>query len=446
MAEDDFNEVKLLVNMLEVRIEKLVFRCEACNLQLIDLRGRMESLEAWRRQTQEGSDLEVLQDEVLEMSNKLEEMLEGNAKKRDDSANGTAEFKFRVMENADKVEAEKPVQHLLTGTESLPQESKAEFLDNLLQQLERESRSLADFIEDAGKSEHLPMEEVEKIESVIAEEKDCTQFKVLEDPVDLTQRLSKGTKSEEAFKQRSEQSDHNPVQEVDGRQEKLNDKNAPSETQFEFVVKLSEGAREHGVCIAAGEGLVAEGTEFKPEENGQTKVHQPPEAVDEVGERTRKPIHFEEEELKCEHLEEEMKTMESEEFDYVSEFAETEKPFKCVNLDTSDELDGRFCEDAKKQEELMQNNIKKALNLITTNIEKEMSVALPINTRKYLDECVRNVAESAQEVLKLRVHELETELLVQACSVHDLRTEIVRLHDQLSKRFLERKFIRRAAS
>jgi hypothetical protein len=397
MAEDDPNSLKFQVNMLEVNMEKLVYNFEVFNLQLLDLRWRMESLEVWRRQTQEGSDSEALHHATSEAANKVEETFEDSARKKDDSVNGTTEFKFRVIENAGKVEAEEPVQHLLTGTESLAEESKAELQDNSLQQIEKESRSPKGFIQDAGKSEHPPMKEGENIEEVNPEEKECTQIKVLVESVELVQ---------------------------------------PKEAQVEFVEKSSEGAKQHEDCIPAGEVLVAEDMEFEPQENGQKKVRRAHEAVSGTGGRKRKTIHFEgDDQLKCDLPEEAMGSMEGEEFDFDHDSAGIEDFSEYMKLNTSDELERRFCEDARKQEELIQNNINEALRLITTNIEKEINVKLPMDLRKYLDERVRKLVESTQVLLKLRVHELESELRIQTHSIYGHKTEIMRLHNQLPRKF-----------
>ncbi|XP_021917431.1 serine/threonine-protein phosphatase 6 regulatory ankyrin repeat subunit B-like [Zootermopsis nevadensis] len=114
-----------------------------------------------------------------------------------------------------------------------------------------------------------------------------------------------------------------------------------------------------------------------------------------------------------------------------------EKFFNYINLNTSDELEIAFSEDARKQEESMENHVIETLELIIMHIEQEINANLPVSLRECLHICLRKLAESTHTLQELRVHELETELRLQTRSLRDHKIEILRMYNALSRKFWE---------
>lgn len=428
MAEDALVDFKSRVNVLEEITEKLTCLVEECRLEIAEVRRRTENLEAWQRQTQG----------VHELADNAGETSEDCARKLDVSANGKTELNSLVVEDSHKFEAGEVVPHVLTDTEFLAEESKADLQGTSLQQLEAESRCLKVSEQDDGKSEHLPMEEKEKIEESNTEEKECTEIEVLVELDESAQPSSKGSKSEVAFGQGSHQLSRDYIQEADGNLDKINDTDEPKETQDEYVEGLSESAIEHEDRVPEGEGLVAEDIKFKPDENGQKDFNRSSEGIDGRDESTTEPIHFAGDDLLQFDLSgESTGTTENEDHDDEFDIAVMEKFFNYINLNTSDELEIAFSEDARKQEESMENHVIETLELIIMHIEQEINANLPVSLRECLHICLRKLAESTHTLQELRVHELETELRLQTRSLRDHKIEILRMYNALSRKFWE---------
>jgi hypothetical protein len=436
MAEDDPNDMLLLIHMLEVNLENMVFRLEAFSLQLIEFRMRLDRLESWQRQMQEGWDMDTFQHAILGTAGNAEETFEDSARRKGDSVHGPTEVTVQIPDIADIVEAIENVQQLLSDVKRFGRESKADVEDSSLQEFKKQRRHPEDFIHVVAKSEHLPMNEKE-LEGEDQKEKEGTQLRLLE-LADMIENLSKGTKP---FRPGSEQLDHHSMQGADGREEKQNDTDEPKEPRDEFEEKVCESTRKHEDNAQASEGLVPKDNEFELQKNEPTKVHQPPEVVDDIGDKMRRTVHFEGGDDSKRDLPEEAMgpvlgdTPDSE--DFVTEFdlGAMEEFSGSLKMNTSDELEKRFCESARVQEELIQSTINEVLKLIIISVEKETNANLPDDLRKYLHECVRNLIDSTQMGMKLRVHELESDLFIKTNSVRGLRAEIVRLYKQLSRKF-----------
>jgi hypothetical protein len=434
MAEDDPNDMLLLIHMLEVNLENMIFRFEAFSLQLIEFRMRLDRLEAWQRQMQEGWDMDTFQHAILGTTGNAEERFEDSARRKGDSVHGSAEV--QIPDIADIVEAVENFKQLLSDVKCFEGESKADVEYSSLQEFQEQRRHPEDFIHVVAKSEHLPMNEKE-LEGEDQEEKEGTQLRLLE-LADMIENLSIGTKP---FRPGSEQLDHHSVQGADGREEKQNDTDEPKEPRDEFEEKVCESRRKHEDNAQASEGLVPKDNEFELQKNEPTKVHQPPEVVDDTGDKMTRTVHCEgDDDLKRDLPEEAMgpvlgDTPDSE--DFVTEFdlGVMEEFSGSLKMNTSDELEKRFCESARVQEELTQSKINEVLKLIVISVEKETNANLPEDLRKYLHECVRNLVDSTQMGMKLRVHELESDLFIKTNSVRGLRAEILRLYKQLSRKF-----------
>jgi hypothetical protein len=97
--------------------------------------------------------------------------------------------------------------------------------------------------------------------------------------------------------------------------------------------------------------------------------------------------------------------------DSTLEIAQIEGRFEESELNTSEELERRLSEDAKKREEIIQSRIDNALKLMILNIENKMNARMPNDLRKSVGESFRNVVNLSLTDLKLNIHWLECELV-----------------------------------
>ena len=198
MAEQTPKDLESPLRMLELQIQNLASRFELFNIEALDLRTRVESLEAWRHQIQESGNLgSDRRDFISEKTTKFERL--GGMRKNYVSVYGTTTSKcLEGGEVADTVESKQEVERFFTLLENVKKTFVGFSPALSLLELETESRGTEDVTEDAGKSAYPKKGRQELLEES-TEQENCGEIKVSENVRKVEKHLRGGVKEEEGF-------------------------------------------------------------------------------------------------------------------------------------------------------------------------------------------------------------------------------------------------------
>lgn len=480
------DELEARVEVLEVRMQDMMYRVEGSHLVLFHLRQRVEKLETLCKEVQERrsflSDFEVQQKVSLHTTTTLTEVSHGAVERQIESVDVIAERRLLGINEEVTIEIEREVKQIEKNMEE--RLGAAELSDHSLQQTERESRLPEDLIQDDEKLDHpsprprfsdeserhmiedsgqvragQKVDELREAKDVGVEQQtdecgkkaivliqEVEQLKETEDTdlikADRKLKVKKIVECEDERKSEEAQRKGNELEiqfvDIAGNDPKDLvdlDKDSETGTPIKMVHGMDRRTQDRARFIGTEKpehGLNEESRNVSMEEQHcypleTTDSEEPPGALELA--RQASEVGRKQEEMVQSKAEEE----EEIKHDYELEMAEVEGRFEDSELNTSEELERRLSEEAEKREELIQSKVNSSLKLMIDSIETKMHVRMPNDLRKSVYECFRNVIEFSLTTLKLDIHSLESELQQSNENRRWLQGQMRRLYTELRK-------------
>lgn len=490
-------ELEVLVDVLELRMQHMIYRIEGSHLQLLHLRQRLEKLETLCKEVQERrsfiSGFEVQQKVSLRATTTPTEVSHGAVERQNESADVVAERKRLGINEEVTIEIEREVKQIAGNLEETL--GAAELSVHSLQQTEKESRLPEDLIQDDEKSDHPStrlrfsdesehhviedsgqMKPREKVDW-LREAKDIGAKQQTDEcgkkSIVLIQEVEQLKETEETdlikteeYNDKTNVLDKKIVEFEDERKaEDIQRKSNEFEIQCVYIegndpkdlvdldkdpetgtpIKMMHGMdrRTHDIARFVGTEKLERGPS---EESRNVPLEErrcyPLEMTGSENPRGALKLDISKElaRLTSEvgRMQEERVQSKAEEgeikHDDELEIAEVEGRFEEFELNTSDELERRLSEEAEKQEELIQSNVNSSLKFMIESIETKMHVSMPNDLRKSVAECFRKVIETSLRTFKLNIHALESELQTSNNLKCWLQGQVRRLNTELRKK------------
>jgi hypothetical protein len=491
MAEENLDsELEARAEVLEVRMELMLYRMEGAHLQLLQLRQRIFNLEILFEEFQEQCSLvsgfEAQQKESLRTTAALTEEPHGSAEGQDRPSCAIAEHDYQEMDKGTMFEIAKQVKQMAkrlegkleavekSGDSLQVAETETSYLDDS-STLSAISDKAEHTIEDSGqvkanKEEERPIEAkdvgteqfgniifvtVPKVEQ-LEETQEIKLIKAWEsiDERNVDEKLeAKETvklEDDEAvsdnFKRKSDECQI-PVTEIAANKPK-DVKHSEKKAEMAMPIEMEEGTGRNkrgrrrssrakkprnvtvGKMVRSDQRVESTGS-GEVREDLESAISE--ELVRGASERRRR-----EEEEKQSKPEE----REGTEQDYEFERLELEWRLDQSDFDSREELDRRFSEEARKQEEAIQREITNSLELIILNIEKRMHAKLPKDVKRSLEERLWKVVEFSLMEMKLNMQSLGSRLTKSNDLNCWLQGELSRLYAELARKIKKEEWYR----
>jgi hypothetical protein len=485
----------LRIQILEARVDYLEGHFEEANLQLLDLKRRVEKVEIWCKQMQEGGqfvyDPKIQEHASSDKTAEPTQVLSDTVGKKDESVYEIAVPDGSRLEEADIIVLEKKIQEVSVA------------VDTVEELLEMESSRSAEgaalkaegTTQVAGLLERGSVDETEEFKDENREQEELRQREKPDESREPVRDLAATLEKRKRFGPGAEELGEDSVEldTAEGSATALSERIRIGEGAEDIKRGDEEKGNEYQLEALEVEGCDQEGRlaeEAEEQETGedveQTEhddITEPAKAIEYIGEATLESSEEMEKSLSGERRKQEKlaksKTMEEDNKEKNKELqlAGTER---CTE-EASEQAESGLCEVAGKEEEVVgskiqveekkepdselevpelekgfagatpqpskdsegqvseqakqknvtQSKVEETLELITVHIEEETDMRLSDKLRRNIDEHIRKLVESSVTEINQKVHALESEAREHNRVKRSLKDELERLQTEL---------------
>ncbi|XP_023715852.1 uncharacterized protein LOC111868952 isoform X2 [Cryptotermes secundus] len=423
MAAQTFKgDLELRIRVLEVQMDNFMRRFEEANLLILDLRGRVEKLEAWGKKTQEGGRLFLPSQEGAPWQDQGPTQDAGILEHG--PVNEREEFEDENREQEELRRLEKPdesgelVQDLAANSENQEhfEQGTAELVEDSveLEAAKEIGTELSERVRLAEGAEVSKRGDEEKGNDYELEAEECKQERRIAEEVGKQEEAAQSEAGNE------EQAEHDYILEPGKWKACTGEVKLESSEEVEKGLSGERGIQEELVKSKAME----EDNKEKSYELQLAGIRECPQEASKPAARGLCEVAGKEGEM----VGSEIKAGEEKEHVSILEVSDVEKGFAGVARLSSKESAGQLSEQAKQK-----NMIEETMALITADIEEEIDMTLTNRLRRIVDERITKLVESSVTESNQKVKALEGEGTEHSRIICNLLIETQRLQIDLIK-------------